>query len=96
MARILGGCAPALDYSQEAKKLWEKLGEAGEKSKTIVDNLTSKRAVTLVCVCFQKRIKLPPTISVKVLMCLLAPQFKTNGAVQLTLLSLFGEKQFGF
>ena len=27
MARILGGCAPALDYSQEAKKLWAKLGE---------------------------------------------------------------------
>ena len=30
MARILGGCAPALDYSQEAKKLWAKLGEFGE------------------------------------------------------------------
>ena len=30
MARILGGCAPALDYSQEAKKLWAKLGELGE------------------------------------------------------------------
>ena len=31
MARILGGCAPALDYSQEAKKLWAKLGETEEK-----------------------------------------------------------------
>ena len=30
MARILGGCAPALDYSQEAKKLWAKLGEKEE------------------------------------------------------------------
>ena len=26
MARILGNCAPALDYSQEARKLWAKLG----------------------------------------------------------------------
>ena len=31
MARIVGGCAPALDYSQEAKKLWAKLGEKEEK-----------------------------------------------------------------
>ena len=32
MARILGGCAPALDYSQEAKKLWAKLGEKEEEN----------------------------------------------------------------
>ena len=46
MARILGGCAPALDYSQEAKKLWAKLGELGEKEELMVELIsTFKRAV---------------------------------------------------